>query len=311
MTYVAETYLGETITLNAPIYVRMNSSEDAPADDINVVFPINDNVDELCKIKVYQGDTLIFNGIVDKQQISYDIDGAILKIQARSTAAILLDNEAMPQNYNIASFADIFNRHAKPYGFNLLCNDDRTFCSDFHVYKGMSEWEVLSDFCKQFLSTFPRVDHNNNIYLGTNHINNGICFSNTQDGVRYTSISKTINRHYLYSVVKVRTDNNGQYDTVVLDEDSIRHRINKTRYFSAVDSKNNSIQYINALLQRSRKKAMGIDVICPTVPCVKVSEIVSIDDPIIGKIENLVVYSTQYILSNTGEFSRISLRRSD
>ena len=53
MIYKGTTITGKTIDLGNPISVRINKSDDAPADDLYVVFCYEDFIEELKYIKVY------------------------------------------------------------------------------------------------------------------------------------------------------------------------------------------------------------------------------------------------------------------
>lgn len=75
----------------------------------------------------------------------------MLEIAARSMAALLLDNEAIPQTYAYPSLPLLFERHGKPYGFTEWEGEPSGFSVPFTITKGMSEWEVLSLFCSRYL----------------------------------------------------------------------------------------------------------------------------------------------------------------
>lgn len=96
-----------------------------------------------------------FDGIVDIQKESC-ADKMMLMLVARSRAALLLDNEAVPQTYGMPSLATIFARHVQPYGFTTFYGNVKAFNGELTITKGMSEWQAAAEFCTRFCMK-PRV----------------------------------------------------------------------------------------------------------------------------------------------------------
>ena len=95
--YKSSTGSDKKVALLPPISVQINVHEDAPADDMTVIFPLIEQVPKIATIRVWNGEKPIFSGIIDEQIMGVTKNGAMLKLIARSRAALLLDNEAMPQ----------------------------------------------------------------------------------------------------------------------------------------------------------------------------------------------------------------------
>lgn len=159
MTYEGVTITGKIIDLGDPVSVRINKSNDAPADDLYAIFCYKDFIEELKYIKVYCNGDIVFDGILDEQIVELSGSGSLFKVYARSTAALLVDNSALPQSYTNTSLEIIFNRHIRPYGFTKFIGSNKSFSGEFVVYKGMSEWDVLEKFCILFLNTKPRISN--------------------------------------------------------------------------------------------------------------------------------------------------------
>ena len=73
-------------------------------------------------------------------------------------AARLLDNEALSQDYEIATLADILRDHVTPYGVAVGAQDAMGAVSQFSVAAGSSEWSVLYDFARYYNGIYPRFD---------------------------------------------------------------------------------------------------------------------------------------------------------
>lgn len=145
--------------LPAPVRVRLNRSAEAPADALTAVFPFQENVGNLTALRVLEEDGAVcFEGIVDEQTFVFDM-GAQMKLEARSRAALLLDNEAAAETITNPSLALIFARYFAPHGFAGFLGAGSAFPGELTVAKGMSEWQAAELFCRKFLGVAPRVEN--------------------------------------------------------------------------------------------------------------------------------------------------------
>lgn len=145
--------------LPAPARVRLNRSVEAPADALSAVFPFQGDVGNLTALRVLEEDgTVCFEGIVDEQTLAFDT-GAQMKLEARSRAALLLDNEAAAETMMNPTLALIFARYFAPHGFDGFLGDGGAFPGELTVAKGMSEWQAAALFCRKFLGVAPRVEN--------------------------------------------------------------------------------------------------------------------------------------------------------
>lgn len=58
----------------------------------------------------------VFAGVVDECEVSISDRGRVLEVSGRGMAALLLDNEALGQDYLVATQMDIIRDHVSPYG---------------------------------------------------------------------------------------------------------------------------------------------------------------------------------------------------
>ena len=100
----------------------------------------------------------MFTGLVDECQISLDDRGRVLEIVGRGMAARLLDNEALGQDYEVATLEDILRDHVYPYGVQVEPGADLDPVSRFSVATGSSEWSVLYEFARYYGGRSPRFD---------------------------------------------------------------------------------------------------------------------------------------------------------
>lgn len=58
----------------------------------------------------------MFTGVVDECQVEQSGGGSVLELSGRGMAALLLDNEALGEDYGAATMEDILRDHVRPYG---------------------------------------------------------------------------------------------------------------------------------------------------------------------------------------------------
>ena len=112
----------------------------------------------------YQGER-VFTGVVDECQVSHSADGAALELSGRGMAALLLDNEALGQDYGTATQADILRDHVFPYGIEAAPGAALPAVSRFSVPSGSSEWSVVYDFARYYGGVAPRFDRMGRLVL--------------------------------------------------------------------------------------------------------------------------------------------------
>lgn len=302
MTYIAVTPQGKSIPLPPPASVRLNRGEDAPADGFTGVFPLEKSVGNITYIQIYdKKQQLCFDGIVDEQKESCAAQRT-LTLVARSRAALLLDNEAMPQTYHMPSLQTVFTRHVQPYGFQRVVGDSKTFSGELMITKGMSQWQAAAQFCTRFLKVKPRV-------VGTTFDASGekpqgkVTFDNA-GGIVYSSI--TVENQYVQrlSELMAKSGKSGAYCLAAQDGTAVSLGIRRRRYLS--DGSTNADQLVSS----AAKKAFRVVVLCPGEQTLGLLTDATVRDTALGEISGLTVSQVDYRLDASGESSRITLRRS-
>lgn len=299
MIWFGVTPEGERLRLPAPVSARMNRAEDAPADGFEGVFPMERSRRVFTALLGYgAGGALVFDGIVDEQR---ETCGTVaeLFLAARSRAALLLDNEAVPQVYSAPSLPVLFARHAAPYGFSGFAGPGRAFPGELTVERGMSEWQVLEMFCTRFLKIRPRAESGVFDASGVRPAG-GLLFSN-RDGTAYSSVRRDRNYYALISELRVQADA-AAFPAVFRDETAAALGIRRGRLLSA--DKN-----VEQTFAAARKKFVSFTVTCPGEVDARLFMQASVSDPVLGREEGLAVSEIDYALTPDGETTRFLLRR--
>lgn len=100
----------------------------------------------------------VFTGVVDECEISLSARGCVLEISGRGMAALLLDNEALGEDYQLASLEDILRDHVTPCGIEAVQPPGLPGVPRFRVETGSSEWTVLERFLRAAGGGVPRFD---------------------------------------------------------------------------------------------------------------------------------------------------------
>lgn len=112
----------------------------------------------------HQGER-VFTGVVDECEVSVNASGRLLEVSGRGMAALLLDNEALGEDYQSATQADILRDHVTPYGITTAPGAGLPPVSRFSVSSGSSEWSVVYDFARYYGGVSPRFDRQGRLVL--------------------------------------------------------------------------------------------------------------------------------------------------
>lgn len=206
----------QPVALPDPIECDIVKSFDSPAISFEGIFPCGKAYPELYRLKAAVGSRILFEGTLDEQTVSDNDQGRRLKLLARSKGAVLLDNEAIPENYRNIRLTDIFRLHAKPYGFETLIYDGDPFYNYFQIDKGMSEWEVLSRFYYSTMLGNMMVDEDGSVLCKHEWpVKETHRFSNKEAGaLRYSAVQIVNNRYSPISRFLIRSNETNLYSYV-------------------------------------------------------------------------------------------------
>lgn len=119
MKIVLITVDNEEITLKNIISAVLTQTAEAACDSLSIKFIDNIKAVEIEKVLAYKDDELIFNGYCDCQKSAVDEKGFQTYIYARSSACLLVDNDAFAYTYNCPSALSLFQAYAKDLGFKF------------------------------------------------------------------------------------------------------------------------------------------------------------------------------------------------
>ena len=297
LRYILKDIYGNETALKKPLKVSFVSSEDAPADRLTAAFAVKEVFQPLMSVEVLDRTERIFFGYVDTQTDEQTVNGIILTVSARSLACVLLDNEALPQTYCMVSMRDLMERHFAPLGLTHFKGTNKTFDDEFIVSKGMSEWAVLSEFCKKFTGTSPKIDRNGVIDISGESDGKAVYISSD----RCISKKHTLKRHLLISDIMVRAETSNGYVMPFEDDFANSLGIKKRRYLNAADSKNLSPLSAVRILENADNHYEQVFLnVSGCVICTVGTELILDNED-----KKYIIKEIQYSLSDKGEHTGI------
>ena len=288
-----------------PLSMTVDVDENIPADALKATFPYFET-SEIARIDVYADGEIVFRGIVDEEEHTVDSGGEYLKIAARSKAALLLDNEAMPCVYDHPSADMICERYAEPFGIRCADSDDAVYFGEQTIAKGSSCWSVLKNFCNACYSTLPRIGSDGLLRMKGISGDKELRFGS--DGIRYTRISELNKRSAELSAVRVKTESAGGYELCVTNEIAVSRGIRRERYLNALLTES-PMRCADAMLRNGRSKAYALKLRCPECLLGAQGCSAEVYDAILGSRKGLYVSSLRYHSDADGEYTDLMLKR--
>lgn len=297
------------LTVTDVVSLNINIEEDVPADDMVAKFSYF-QCGELKSVEVFDGDDVVFTGIVDEQQVIKDINGEYIKVVARSLAALLLDNESMPIGYTNPSVNLILSRHLLPFGIKLKEESTKAYFGTQLVLKGDSNYKTVEDFSKSVFEQNPRVNASGELCFLDESNDEALLFCDNGQGINYFGYAENIRRCDEISCVKIKLSNQTGYDAEVQNEDAVKRGIIRQRYLDASKTDTPAL-YAQRMIQNSKKKSYILTLNCFGRHLNILHRNAVVNDSVYGKKDKLYVSSLRYSLSDSGEYTVVKLMRKE
>ena len=169
MTGYVTTAQGVTTVLPTPVSWCFQYTSGVPCDSFRLrcIWDGDNQVkpEEWAMFQALKDGEVRFTGVVDECEILLGPEGAFFEVSGRGMAARLLDNEALSQDYELATPADILRDHVEPYGIRTEGGAALGPVSRFSVAAGSSEWAVLYEFARYHNGICPRFDREGRLIL--------------------------------------------------------------------------------------------------------------------------------------------------
>lgn len=215
MTGYVTTAQGVTTVLPTPVSWCFQYTSGVPCDSFRLrcIWDGDNQVkpEEWAMFQALKDGEVRFTGVVDECEILLGPEGAFFEVSGRGMAARLLDNEALSQDYELATPADILRDHVEPYGIRTEGGAALGPVSRFSVAAGSSEWAVLYEFARYHNGICPRFDREGRLILSPWADTREIALD---DAVPVERLSCRVRRYGVLSQVVVRDRYQNRTETV-------------------------------------------------------------------------------------------------
>ncbi|MCH5317296.1 MAG: hypothetical protein J1E05_04910 [Eubacterium sp.] len=217
---------GKRVDVSNVTSFELTSEADAACDGLRLSFIPEESIDEICIVKAYSDERLVFNGFCDSQKLTADKSGRKCFIYARSSASLLVDNEALPRQYSCPTARQLWLSNAREFGFE--CGLPEVYIENtYAVSKGTSCYGAINDFVLALYGT-P-------VYATPENVLKAYALSEKVkrlDGYTIISLSHIINRSEPLSLVDYKINASDAYSYHYKSEFAEKMGIRRRRLYN-------------------------------------------------------------------------------
>lgn len=111
---------------------------------------------EICRMTLFNGDTMLFEGYIDKLEHTISEKGVYYTAVVKSDASLMMENQVGPRYLTQYSSDYLFGEYAAPYGAKINDLIPATI-GEMEITAGMTAWQVIDLFCRQTYNLVPIV----------------------------------------------------------------------------------------------------------------------------------------------------------
>lgn len=294
-----------------PLSAEIRSEVYSPADSFAGKFPFMPELQNAERVSAFIGSSAVFCGRVNEVITRRGEKGMHNEIHARSAAAGLTDNEAIPAVYNYPSTEDIYALHAAPFGVACGIPENLHYHGAFTVHASESHWQVICRFCRSVFGSEPYISADGALCcLPAADISpeiritdgGGDCacseyeIKSCKDGGMIEKIICRVQREGNYSHTLTNpfsADGGGVTRILDLTNTPLWERRNKTSSF----------------FRRSMEKLTEIRALLPQEADIKAGRRAVFTSRECGSFDGLYVYRRVHKINSEGAFTELTLRR--
>lgn len=153
MTGRVETADGKVYELPALLEWRLRRTGGVPCDSFRVKCLYSAEMGEAlkaaCRFAATENGVTRFRGVIDEWSAVCGAEGAVLTVEGRGMAALLLDNEAEAVTYQRAALSEILKDHAAVCGVAWEPRGEVYGTGEYAVASGSSRWKAIEGFVRR------------------------------------------------------------------------------------------------------------------------------------------------------------------
>ena len=160
---------GKVISMPTVVKWSFNYGAGTPCDsyEVTCLWDMGQELElaDACRFYAEHEGERVFTGVVDEYACVLDGKGGRLELSGRGMAALLLDNEALPAEYQTATAGDIAADHITPYGIETVGGGSLKGVRSFYITSGTSEWSAVREFMEYYNGVEPRFDRRGRLLM--------------------------------------------------------------------------------------------------------------------------------------------------
>lgn len=153
MTGRVETADGKVYELPALLEWRLRRTGGVPCDSFRARCLYSAEMGEAlkaaCRFAAAENGVTRFRGVIDEWSAVCGAEGAVLTVEGRGMAALLLDNEAEAVTYQRAALSEILKDHAAVCGVAWEPRGEVYGTGEYAVASGSSRWKAIEGFARR------------------------------------------------------------------------------------------------------------------------------------------------------------------
>ena len=153
MTGRVETADGKVYELPALLEWRLRRTGSVPCDSFRARCLYSAEMGEAlkaaCRFAATENGVTRFRGVIDEWSAVCGAEGAVLTVEGRGMAALLLDNEAEAVTYQRAALSEILKDHAAACGVAWEPRGEVYGTGEYAVASGSSRWKAIEGFARR------------------------------------------------------------------------------------------------------------------------------------------------------------------
>ena len=153
MTGRVETADGKVYELPALLEWRLRRTGGVPCDSFRARCLYSAEMGEAlkaaCRFAATENGVTRFRGVIDEWSAVCGAEGAVLTVEGRGMAALLLDNEAEAVTYQRAALSEILKDHAAACGVAWEPRGEVYGTGEYAVASGSSRWKAIEGFARR------------------------------------------------------------------------------------------------------------------------------------------------------------------
>ena len=293
---------GERFTVENLLSMEWSKDVNAPCDSLSFSAVFEKSLPVIDKAELFLNGKKAFNGFVDTQRETDSEAEFKTYFYARSSACLLIDNEAHPLTCTKPCTASLFKMNAEQFGFkNKLLNLYSDF--DYIVSKGVSCYGAINNFVFAQTGKNILINPENELYIPDNKVVKNVYKSDI------LSSRRLINRGGAVSQIDYKTENDLSYKrhvkSVYLEQQGIK-RARKVNV-SALPAWQRDYTLSKAI-RTSVQDYISLEYVISGVVELELCDGLSIDSNQSG-LEDFQVSSITVSLNSKGEKTRITLNK--